>query len=171
MKKELIDKYWDKIVSITDEYDDFFAISKSYTLRLLEKEEYDEYEGNVMAFFGKGRKKELVINPYLFVLLDENKEEEVRYILYHEFVHFYHYLCIRSMPINCDFIMGKTRISYSNFIIKKIGYHYWTEFDAYARAEKKYAKPDNAFSFNVMVNKYTELIERSKLIDNEDALI
>ena len=66
MKKELIDKYWDKIVSITDEYDDFFDISKSYTLRLLEKEEYDEYEGNVMAFFGKGRKKELFGNILSF---------------------------------------------------------------------------------------------------------
>lgn len=165
MRKD--EKAWNKIVQLSDKIDGYFGIYMNYSLRFFnEKELKESYDS--FAFFSRGRKKELVLHPYVLNMMMEGKEELVESILFHEYVHFFNYLKIKELDINTDFLSQKSNISLFNFVIK-IGYRFWTEFEAYAKTSKRFGNEvETILTKDMMIRNFNEIKSFSNSISSEE---
>ena len=94
-----LDKAWERILEISDELDKLFNININYSFRTFRNDETEDLNSN-LAFFSRSKIKSLAIHPYLLEMIEEGKEREVESILYHEYLHFYHFININKLNIN-----------------------------------------------------------------------
>lgn len=165
MRKD--EKAWNKIVQLSDKIDGYFGIYMNYSLRFFTEKELKESDDS-LAFFSREKKKELVLHPCVLDMMMDGKEELVESILFHEYVHFYNYLKIKELDINTDFLLKKKNISLYNFVAR-IGYRFWTEFEAYAKTYKKFKNDlEELLTEGKMVEKFNEIKNFSNAVSSEE---
>lgn len=111
----------------------------------------------------KGRRYKIILHFKILNYIAKERYTFVFSILYHECLHIYDIHSIRSNPL---YNFNPCSVSHRNSpsFIMDIGFHFWTEFYAYAKTFKYYKDYHEYKTFYQLVKSYKKIQEQSHAI-------